>query len=165
MRKIALLLARVLLVSAVPAFAGSGEKCTENAQTCLNHWAKSKDKGWIGLRYDKNAAGDIAVTEIMPSSPATTAGFQVGDILMALNRAKMADKDAVKKAKGEWKVGQAVTYTIKRGTEEQQIAVTLAKIPDEVFASMVGQHMLENHVTTATADAGTYREAKETTKK
>ncbi len=164
MRKIALLLAAVLLVTAVPAFAGSGEKCTENTQTCLNHWAKNKDKGWLGLKYDKNATGDIAVTSIMPGSPAASAGFEVGDILVALNGAKMADKDAVKKAKGEWKVGQAVTYTVKRGTEEKQIAATLAQMPDEVFASMLGQHMLENHVAMATAEAGTYGEAKATKK-
>ena len=157
--------AALVLALAVPAIAGSGAKCTYDTQTCLNHYSKSKDKGYLGLQYDKAEDGTVSVKSIYPNSPAVAAGFQVGDVLLALNGAKFADKEAMKKAKGEWKIGQTVTYTVKRAGAEKQIAATLATMPEEVFASMVGGHMLESHVVVATADAGTGTEAKAADKK
>ncbi len=153
MKTRSLLLSAALLMVAVPGFAGSGEKCSADAQTCLNHWAGSKDKGWVGLEYDKSTEGVVSVKSVTPDSPAAAAGFKAGDILVAMNGAKMADKEAMKKAKGSWKAGQSVTYTVQRAGKEQQLAVTLGKTPDAVFASMIGSHMLENHVAMSSASA------------
>jgi predicted metalloprotease with PDZ domain len=138
---------------ALPAFADSGEKCTASAQMCLNRWSKAKSAGWAGLEYDKSQEGVIKVKAVTANSPAAMAGFEPGDVLVALNGVKMSDKIALKKAKGDWKVGQAVTYLVKRGDLEKEIAVTLAETPPDVFASNLGQHMLENHVTNPTAAA------------
>lgn len=149
------------LIVAVPAFAGGGAKCTQATQACLNHWAKTKDMPWAGLQYDKSADGSVvSVKAITPGSPAATAGFQVGDVVVAMNGAKLADKEAVKKAKSEMKVGSTVQYTITRGGTEQQLAVTMAAMPPEVFASVVGSHMIENHVPTAIAEANTESDTK-----
>jgi predicted metalloprotease with PDZ domain len=155
------MVAVLLLAIAVPAMAGSGAKCTQAVQACLNHWAKSKDMPWAGLQYDKSADGSVtSVKAITPGSPAASAGFQVGDVLVAMNGARITDKEAIKKAKGEMKVGSTVQYTISRGGTEQQLAVTMAAMPPEVFASVVGSHMLENHVPTAIADAAAESETK-----
>lgn len=156
MKKLPLLFLAAAFLAAVslPAYAGSGGKCTNDAQACLNHWAAKKDAAWLGLKYDKTESGDVVVMKIYDGSPAAAAGFKVGDQLLAMNGAKMDDKEAMKKAKGEWKAGNQVTYTVKRGNAEKQIAVTLAPMPEEVFASMLGQHMLSEHATTATAQAG-----------
>jgi S1-C subfamily serine protease len=162
MKRISWFAAAVFVVAlAVPALAGSGEKCTYDAQSCLNHWAKSKDKGWAGLQYDKAADGTVTVKSVAANSPAFTAGFMAGDVLVSLNGAKLSDKEAMKKAKGEWKVGQNVSYTVKRAGAEKQLALTLATMPEEVFASMVGGHLLESHVVVATADAATDAKAGE----
>ena len=149
------LLSAALVMLAAPLFAGSGEKCTYSTQACLNHWASSKDMGWTGLDLDKSVEGVVKVKAVTPDSPAATAGFQPGDVLLTLNGVKMSDKVAMKKAKGAWKAGQSVTYTVDRGGAEQSIAVTLAKAPDDVYAAMLGSHMLENHATVATAAAET----------
>jgi C-terminal processing protease CtpA/Prc len=145
--------AALVAALAVPALAGSGEKCTYDTQSCLNHWSKGKDRGWVGLQYDKSEDGTVKVKAVTANSPAVTAGFQVGDVVVAVNGARMSDKDAVKKATGEWKVGQKVSYTVLRAGGEKQLPVTLGTMPEEVFASMVGSHMLENHAILATADA------------
>lgn len=145
-----------LIAVAVPAFAGKGEKCTADAQTCLNQFSAYKDKGWHGIKSEMNDKGEMVVKTVYVGSPAEKAGFQVGDVLVSVNGAKMSDKEAVKKAKGEWKVGSQVTYSVLRGGTEQPIAVTLAPMPEEVYASMVGQHMIENHMaaaSTATAES------------
>lgn len=153
MKTIKLVLTAALLLAASSALAGSGEKCTYDTQSCLNHWAAKKDAGWAGLDYDKSVPGVVKVKAVTPDSPAAAAGFQPGDVIVAMNGAKMADKEALKKAKGSWKAGQSVNYTIQRGGAEQQIALTLGKTPDQVFTSMAGAHMMESHAVITTAAA------------
>ena len=150
-RMIGLMVAVFVVALAAPAFAGSGGKCTQPTQVCLNHWAKGKDKGWAGMQFDE-ASGTTTVKSITAGSPAATAGFEVGDVLMTINGIKPADKEALKKAKGEWKVGQTVSYVVTRAGAEKPLTVTLAPMPPEVFASLVGSHMLESHVSTAVAE-------------
>ena len=148
-----ILLSAALVMLAVPVFAGSGEKCSSNTQTCLNHWSAGKDMGWTGLELDKSEVGVVKVKAVTPDSPAAAAGFQIGDVLMTLNGVKMTDKAAMKKAKGSWKAGQSVTYTVQRAGAEQTLAVTLAKAPENVYASMLGSHMMEYHAASASASA------------
>ena len=153
--KIALLML-ALLVVAVPALAGGGDKCSAaNAQVCLKDWSGKKSHAYLGLEFDKSVPGVVTVKSIAPGSPAETAGFQVGDEVVSLNGAPMADKEAVKKAKGEWKAGQAVTYAVKRKGADHQISATLVPMPEEAFAAMLGRHMMENHMAMTTADAST----------
>ena len=139
------LLSAALLMLAAPLFAGSGEKCTYGTQACLNHWASSKDMGWTGLELDKSVEGVVKVKAVTPDSPAASAGFQPGDVLLTLNGVKMSEKAALKKAKGSWKAGQSVTYTVERAGAEQTLGLTLATTPELVYASMLGTHMMENH--------------------
>jgi hypothetical protein len=87
--------------------------------------AKTKDKPWVGLQHDT-----------------------------AENGARRSDKGALKQAKGEWRIGQTIGYAASRAGAERQVAVTLGPMRPEVHASMVGSHLLENHVPSAMADAG-----------
>ena len=150
MKRLTLLVVALFVAAvAVPAFAGKGEKCTIDTQTCLNKLSSYKEKGWIGVGYEPTEKGDMVVKSVTDGGPAAKAGFVVGDVLIALNGAKLSDKAAVKKVKGDWKVGSQVTYTVLRGKTEQQIAVTLGPMPEEVYAAMVGQHVIDNHMTVA----------------
>ncbi len=154
MKRLSILAALALVaVIAAPSWAGSGEKCVADAQTCLNKMSAKKSGAWIGLEFDKSAEGVMKVKRVVADSPAEKAGFQVGDVLVALNGAKMSDYDAMKKAKGAWSVGQQVTYTVERKGAETAVAVTLGEMPTEVHAAMVGYHMIDHHVTTPTASA------------
>lgn len=143
--------AAVVALVAAPAWAGSGEKCTADTQTCLNKMAAKKSVGWIGLEFDKSAEGVMKVKNVVAGSPAEAAGFQAGDVVVALNGVKMSDHDAVKKAKGTWSAGQKVTYTVERKDASKDLAVTLATMPDNVHAAMVGFHLVDSHAVTATA--------------
>jgi predicted metalloprotease with PDZ domain len=139
-----------MLIAAIPAMAG--EKCpAANAQVCLDGWAAKKGAAWTGIDLDKSAAGLVTVKSVVPNSPAVAAGFEAGDEVLTLNGASIVDMEAVKKAKGDWKAGQVVTYTVKRQGAEKTLTVTLATMPDEVFTAMLGRHMMENHVTLTAA--------------
>jgi S1-C subfamily serine protease len=140
------MMAAAVLAIAAPAWAGSGEKCTANAQDCLSHWSAKRTTGWVGLNFDKTNKEAMVISSVVAGSPAEKAGFKSGDMLVALNGANLRDKEAVKAAKGSWTPGSKVTYTVKRGTSEKKLEVTLAKMPEDVFAQMIGAHMLEDHM-------------------
>ena len=145
-------IAVLLAVPAIPALAKSGEKCGKDIQACLNAFVEHRDKGWLGLRYEADASGKVVVKSVTPGSPSEKAGFQVGDVLVTMNGVKVADKEAMKKAKADWKPGAQVTYAVARGTAETQVVATLAPMPEEVFATMVGAHMIEDHMTVASVE-------------
>jgi len=150
MKKISWLIALAALVAiSAPAFAG-GEKCSAtDASACLSHWSSMKGGPWLGAKYDKAADGTISVKEVVAGSPAEKAGMKSGDILVALNGVSFADKDAIKQAKSSIKAGSKVTYTVKRGNAEKKLAVTMEPMPDAVFAQMVGDHVVANHMPAA----------------
>jgi C-terminal processing protease CtpA/Prc len=157
-RMIALLaVVAIAAAAALPAHAGCGSagKCTEDAQTCLNHMtAKMKGAAWAGLKIDKDAKGNYTqVTGVEPGSPAEKAGIQAGDVLVAINGATVADYESYKKAKGALKPGSTATYTIQRGSESKDFAVALVEMPEKIMAQNIGMHMLEAHAQATTADA------------
>src|SRR5262245_40983388 len=91
------LFALLMVALAVPAFAGA--KCeAADAQACLNQMSALKDKGWMGLDLDKSDMTAVKVKAITPGSPASKAGFAVGDVVVAINGASLADKEALQKA-------------------------------------------------------------------
>jgi S1-C subfamily serine protease len=136
-----------LLLPPVPAAAG---KCEMEAEECLAIMAKKfKGRGWVGLEMDVDEkTGTMTVTRVVPGSPAYSSGFQTGDVLVAVNGVKFADEDkaAMKKAQGDWKPGQRVTYTVKRNSGERRLYVTLGEMPRHVLAQWIGNHMLEYHL-------------------
>jgi S1-C subfamily serine protease len=139
-----------LLALAVPAFAGQPTgKDGYTAQQCLDEFAKMRDRGWAGYDALPNDKGEWVISSVPANGPGVAAGFQVGDVIVAANGAKVSDKSAWKKATKEWKIGSPVTFTVNRGGTEQQIAVTLAPMPEDVFLSMVGNHMIHDHMAPA----------------
>ncbi|MGH7725953.1 MAG: PDZ domain-containing protein [Candidatus Eiseniibacteriota bacterium] len=148
----ALAAAAFVVAVALPASAGgAGEKCTYDTQACLNKLSTKKTSGWLGVEYDKSTEGVVKVKNVIAGSPAEAAGFKTGDIVLAVNGAKYSDKEAVKKATGDWTVGQKLTYTVQRDGKDVTVPATLGSMPENVYASMVGSHMISNHVSAQTA--------------
>src|SRR5688572_1076897 len=73
--------------AAQSASADKSAACTATAQECLDHMvAKFDNKGWVGIELEKDkTTGTMTVTRVVPDSPAVEAGFQEGDVLVALN--------------------------------------------------------------------------------
>jgi S1-C subfamily serine protease len=135
-----------VLGGAVVALAGGpGHACTEGIDQTA---AKMSSRGWLGFETEKDeATGGYRVTAVAAGSPAELAGFQRGDLLVAMNGValKPENKEAVMKAKQKLGVGKAVTYTVARAGAERQLTATLAEVPREVLAKWVGEHVLDHH--------------------
>ena len=137
MRKTISLLALALTFVFTAAALAGGEQC---AQEHAARKAKLAAHGWLGIETDK-AAASPTVVEVAAGSPAERAGFQKGDVLLALNGVPLrADYHAkVKAAKEDCKVGKTVTYTIQRNGAQQTLTATLAAVPETVLAKWMAE--------------------------
>lgn len=147
-KALALICVLALAATVAPLVAGD-EKCDADAATCLRHMAdKLKTRGWVGLELDYGEDGTMMVKEVVADSPAVAAGFQAGDVLMALDGVAYGaeNKAALKAAYAKVVPGNTVTYTVKRGGESVDLQVELAKLPETVMAQWIGHHMLAHHL-------------------
>jgi S1-C subfamily serine protease len=121
-------------------------KCTMSAAECSKYMAAAKTKGWLGVEYDKTEAGTLTVKKVVPGSPAAQAGFEVGDVLVALNGVTINDenKDKLSEVKKSFTPGATATYTIKRSGYSKDLTAKLGTMPDAVYQAMVDEHMKEH---------------------
>ncbi len=126
--------------------AKSEKHCTMSAEDCKKEMAQAKTRGWLGIDADVNEDGAWVVKSVVPNSPAYAAGLKAGDVLYALNGVTIneANHEKIYAMKKDLKPGSAVTYTVKRGEKQQQVAVTLGTMPDKVYQAMVAEHMKEH---------------------
>lgn len=85
--------------------------------TSVNAWNARQNN----LAVDSGAY----VNEVVADGPAAQAGIQQGDIITAVNGEAITSADGLIIAIREHEVGEKVTLTVMRGTEEQQVEVTL----------------------------------------
>jgi C-terminal processing protease CtpA/Prc len=139
----------VALAVALPVSAGEKHACKASTDECLKKLhAKIQAKGWLGIEYKEVDAGRWAVKYVYPDSPAEQAGFQKGDVLLAVNGVEMSKKNkaAYKKAAHKMGPGSPATYTIKRGDRKLSLSTTLDSVPREVMARWMGEHVLDSHL-------------------
>ena len=122
MKKTVTLLALALTLSLSAAVWAGGEKCDHEAH---NAKMAAGAHGWLGIETDKAHT----VVAVAAGSPAEKAGFQKGDVVLALNGAPLSDAAKVKEAKAHCNIGKTVTYTIQRGGAQQTLTATLAAAP------------------------------------
>jgi len=142
-----------------PSVAGPpGKKCSYETQACLDYMVKKmQGQGWLGIEYDNASGPDhMKLFRVVPGSPAEAAGFLAGDILVSINGAKFADNTedecvTCSVMKDLWKPGAKVEYVVNRDGKELRLTATLATLPSDVMAMMIGMHMLE-HVSPESAD-------------
>jgi len=145
---------RILLLALFAAGLVSGahasesyKKCPLDTQTCLDQMvSKMKGRGWLGIEYDTETG---LVQRVVPGSPAEKTGFRVGDLLVSVAGAKFASNTEQKcvtcdAVKDKWKPGQRIPYVLKRKGKTLKLAPTLAALPSDIMAQMIGMHMIEH---------------------
>ena len=146
-RRLLVLPALLALVVPVAIAGGDHYACTKGTQECLDMMAeKYSKKGYLGIEAEITEDGKYLIKSVLPDTPAQAAGFKSGDVIVAVNGVKYAmdNKDALKAVKAEMLPGKKITYTVERGGYDKKLSATLAKVPTQVLAAWVGEHMLEH---------------------
>jgi C-terminal processing protease CtpA/Prc len=125
------------------------EQCPQSAATCAEMMREQfSQRGWVGINmeYDKEA-GVTAITNVVADSPAAKAGFQVGDVLRALNGVEYAEEneESLKEQYASFRPGSKATFSVDREGERLDLEVELERIPEAILAQWVGQHILDYH--------------------
>jgi S1-C subfamily serine protease len=138
----------LLLVVAMPALAGDHKKCDGNGEDCLKAMkAKYEHMAWLGIEYDTDDDGRWVVGGVVPGSPAEQAGFEKGDVLLAVNGEAYSkeNKPALKAVFAEFEPGSEATYVVKRQDGKVKLQATLGEVPPELQAKWIAEHMKKNH--------------------
>ena len=104
------------------------------------------DRGWLGVQIQdftpelaasmsvKDAKGAI-VAEVVEGSPAQRAGFNQGDVVVALNGADVADSKMLTRQVAALKAGEHATFTVLRDGARRDLTATIEKRDPERLAS------------------------------
>ncbi len=147
------ILAALVAALVVPALAGDAKKCTASTQDCLDHMtAALKARGWLGVEGE-DSDGYFKIKKVVSGSPAETAGIMPGDVLVAVNGTDLAKSEeaTLKVMQKALTPGSKVEYSILRGGARTSVTATLASMPEEVMARIIGEHLIADHATVALA--------------
>ena len=142
------------LALSLTAAAGEKQHCTKQAGECAKGMhEKLANAGWLGIETDKSDQGVVTVKAVTAGSPAAGAGFQAGDVLVAINGVEIAtaDKEALMAAKKALVAGADGRYTVLRQGAKKSLTARLVAPPRTVLAQWIGEHMLTDHVGTQVA--------------
>ena len=135
MKKLVAMLALVLVV-ALPAMAGEKGKCAGSGEDCLKKMSqKMAHKAWLGIE------------DVYKGSPAQNAGFEQGDVLLAINGVEYSkgNKPALKEVFSKLEPGSQAKYVVERQGGKVKLAATLGSVPQEVQAKWINEHMKNHH--------------------
>ena len=96
--------------------------------------AKYSEMAWLGIGYDTDEKGHWVVDKVYDRSPAQKAGFEKGDVLLAVNDVKYSkdNKKELKAAYAKFEPGTETTYWVKRDGEKVKLEATLGSVPKDV---------------------------------
>ena len=106
-------------------------------------------RGWLGVSLQplspelatsfgvKEAKGAL-VTEVMPDSPAATAGLRSGDVITEINGKKVENPGDVARTVALAPLGRAAKLTVWRDKQEHSLTVVLREAPGERQAARLG---------------------------
>jgi S1-C subfamily serine protease len=102
---------------------------------------------WLGIGYDTDENGHWVVDKVYDRSPAEKAGFQKGDVLLAVNDVKYSkdNKTELKAVFATFEPGAKATYWVKRDGEKVKLEATLGSVPKDVQEQWIAEHMEHSH--------------------
>jgi len=139
----------LMLAVAMPMFAGEkGKKCEGSGEDCLKKMkTKFENKAWLGIEYEATEHGRWAISEVMKGSPAEKAGFEKGDVILAVNGVEYSkeNKKAVSAVYSKLEPGSTTTYVVKRQGGKVKLDATLGHVPVDVQKKWIQAHLTEYH--------------------
>jgi serine protease Do len=85
----------------------------------------------IALSMDLPTTEGVIVTDVEPNSPGEKAGFQVADVILAINRQPVRNYNEVRAylENEDLRVGDKLTFTIIRESKQRDLTLKLAEMP------------------------------------
>jgi putative serine protease PepD len=90
---------------------------------------------YVGVDLNGASTGGAEITLVEPSSPASNAGLQQGDVVTAIDGKKMASTQQFIETVDNYSPGQVITLSVKRGGSTQSIKLTLGTRPNAAPSS------------------------------
>jgi S1-C subfamily serine protease len=94
---------------------------------------------FLGIQYltaiDATESGQpftgpgVLVTKVVDGTPAASAGFHTGDVLMAVNGVDIDNGQTLGGLIQQYKVGDSVSFTVRRGSDTMKLQTTLTERP------------------------------------
>ncbi|HYJ78240.1 MAG TPA: PDZ domain-containing protein [Longimicrobiaceae bacterium] len=119
--------AALALAGALPAAAGAQVEVR-------TYRAERQGSGWMGILFAWQAgdAREARVQEVVPRSPAETAGVRAGDVVLRLN-GDPATEAAVDELREELEAGDSVRLRIRRDGREEERTIVAGRRPEQLF--------------------------------
>lgn len=127
--------------------AGDDEPCDTPADDCIALMAeKIGKKGWVGIVMDTRTE-PVRIEKVIAGSPGEKAGLRPGDRLLELDGVAYteANRVALEKAYRAMLPGNTIVYTVERAGARHKISIVLGRVPEEIRAQWVGEHVLKHH--------------------
>jgi serine protease Do len=109
--------------------------------------------GWLGVRIrdlSETEAEDLAVklgvregygvmiAEIMPDTPAQTAGLRAGDLIVTIDGRPVVETRALQRLVGGTPAGRELTLVVVREGRRRELRIRVGSMPDDAVAERVG---------------------------
>ncbi|MCC6919386.1 MAG: DegQ family serine endoprotease [Alphaproteobacteria bacterium] len=109
----------------------------------------SVTRGWLGVQIqpvDDDTAQAVGLKEakgalvamVTPGSPAESAGFKVGDVVLKVDGQEIADNRALARRVAELTVGQVTHFDIWRDGGQQTLTATIAARDEDKIRAQIG---------------------------
>ena len=149
-RSLCIVVAILIMAMAVPGMAGEkcDKKCDGTPDECkAKMLQKFAEKPWLGIEMDSKKDGHYTITKVVSDSPAAKAGFEKGDVLLAINGQDYSKDNmkAVKQAWSELKPGSKAKYTVLRKGGKLDLKAKLGTMPMEYQKKYIQEHMEKYH--------------------
>jgi len=86
----------------------------------------------VAERLQLDVDSGVVVAKVLKDSPAAAAGLQDKDLVKAVGGQPVAQAKDARQAIAQATIGQPLTITVLRGTQEQQVTVTPTEVPAKV---------------------------------
>jgi len=132
----------IALLVAAPALAVE-PKCPLDLTTCLNQFQRMRERPWLGVGIDRDSLGRFVIQSVEPNSPSQRAGVHPGDVLESIEGKPPGDWFA---GKAGWRSDGSGDLEVIRGGHPKTVKMRFEGIPEDVFARIIGVHMIEGHL-------------------
>lgn len=96
-------------------------------------------RGWLGIGIQPltpelsksfNVSGEgVLVSQVMPKSPAESAGIKVGDLILSIDGKPIKDPRGLQRIIGDTDIGKTLELTILREKEKRVVKVQIGEMP------------------------------------